>query len=200
MYCMRSKQSWVGGLEQSLAFLQSRLLLLWKLVQVFFWNGFVCLLFPSKFRCCNTSNHFHCSFLRCIFRALYINEQIKSIISCVASRRGGRANSSRTQPRCCDHCVQLVPPGTVTAFLFAPFLRLRAGRSRLLTHPAKLPDLRSFKKNPVSLISWLGWKNGLWGACVCTGGSPGMSSFLEHLSGHCFGPGLATDTWGFVLD
>lgn len=28
VYCMFSKQSWVGGLQQSLAFLQSRLLLL----------------------------------------------------------------------------------------------------------------------------------------------------------------------------
>lgn len=95
-----------------------------------------------------------------------------------------------------------MPPGMVTVFLLAPFLRLRAGRSRLLTHPAKLPDLGSFKtKNPcpssVGLVGKMGFEVHVCVQGVC---SPWMSSFLKHLSGHCFGPGLATDTWGFVLD
>lgn len=94
-----------------------------------------------------------------------------------------------------------MPPGMVTVFLFALFLRLRAGRSHLLTHPAQLPDLRSFKKTPcpssIGLVGKMGFEVHVCVQGVC---SPGMSSFLEHLSGHCFGPGLATDTWGFVLD
>lgn len=62
-----------------------------------------------------------------------------------------------------------MPPGMVTVFLFAPFLRLRAGRSHLLTHPAQLPDLRSFKKTPcpssIGLVGKMGFE-----VHVCTGG------------------------------